>query len=61
MKLSLEINLDNAAYHDDLTEELKNAFRTIINKIVIDDDNGVIFDSNGNKIGTWAISEDSYE
>ena len=61
MKLSLEINLDNAAYHDDLTEELKNAFRTIINKIVIDDDNGVIFDSNGNKTGTWAISEDSYE
>jgi len=61
MKLSLEINLDNAAYRDDLMGELNSQFMSILNHIAIDDDTGVIFDTNGNKTGTWTISEDSYE
>jgi len=61
MKLSLEINLDNAAYHDDLMGELNTQFMSILNHIAIDDDTGVVFDSNGNKTGTWTISEDTYE
>ena len=61
MKLSIQINLDNAAYQDDLMGELNSQFMSILNRIAIDDDTGVIFDINGNKTGTWSISEDSYE
>ena len=61
MKLLLEINLDNAAYQDDLMGELNIQFMTVLNRIAIDDDSGVIFDTNGNKTGTWSIYEDSYE
>jgi hypothetical protein len=61
MKLLLEINLDNAAYQDDLMGELNSQFMSILNRIAIDDDTGVVFDTNGNKTGTWSISEDSYE
>ena len=61
MKLILEINLDNAAYQDDLMGELNSQFMTVLNRIAIDDDTGVIFDTNGNKTGTWSIYEDSYE
>jgi hypothetical protein len=61
MKLLLEINLDNAAYQDDLMGELNSQFMSVLNKIAIDDDSGVIFDTNGNKTGTWSIYEESYD
>jgi hypothetical protein len=61
MKLSIQINLDNAAYQDDLMGELNSQFMMVLNRIAIDDDTGVIFDTNGNKTGAWSIYEDSYE
>jgi hypothetical protein len=61
MKLQIQINLDNAAYQDDLMGELDRHFLAILHKIGIDDDSGIIFDTNGNKTGTWSIGEDSYE
>ena len=43
MKLLLEINLDNAAYQDDLMGELNSQFMSILNRIAIDDDTGYVF------------------
>lgn len=61
MQLNININLDNAAHHDNLRFELEQNFSSILAKIDQSDDSGILFDTNGNKVGTWSIYEGDYE
>lgn len=55
MELTIKINLDNDAYQVDMVQELKDNFADLVTKINWDDENGIIRDSNGNKVGFWNI------
>ena len=57
MQLSIEINLDNAAYKDN-PEEIQENLEGIIVKLNWSDTDGIIFDSNGNKTGYWRIDNE---
>lgn len=52
MQLNISINLDNAAFEEDLDGELAAIFAHIINRIP-----GALFDSNGNKAGSFSLEE----
>lgn len=60
MKFKLEINMDNAAFEDD--SEIKRIMDDMAKKISHGYplrcwDKGVIYDINGNKVGTWEVTE----
>jgi len=61
MQLNINIELGNAAHHDNLRFELEQNFSNILAKVDQDDDSGILFDTNGNKVGTWSIYEGEYE
>lgn len=60
MKLSLELNLDNAAYkHDDGSLDMGQVAVSVWNVqdlISEGDSSGIIRDENGNKVGSWEIT-----
>ena len=55
MKLTIEINLDNAAYGDLLGYELGENLQYVIGRIGHGIKDGSIHDTNGNKTGYWSI------
>ncbi len=55
MKFNLEIDMDNAAFEDNLNE-LSNIFTRLSKRVKdnqLEPDAGYIRDSNGNKVGDW--------
>jgi len=56
MQLNISINLDNAAFKEDLDGELAAIFAHIINRIP-----GALFDSHGKTAGTFSLEEETTE
>lgn len=62
MQLTININLDNAAYEGaDLVPEIADNLEAVIQKLCNGHKDGIIKDSNGNKVGHWSICEEDYE
>jgi hypothetical protein len=60
MKFSLEIDLGNEAMltYADIAQATKRIFADFANRYEdATDDAGRIYDINGNKVGTWEVSE----
>jgi len=59
MPLTIKVKTDNAAFEDDnLGPELARILRALAARVEEadgSDDNGLIFDINGNSVGTWVI------
>ena len=60
MKLTLEINMDNAAFGEDYDNpewqpEAARILRKVADRIESGSDGGGIVDINGNKVGEWGI------
>jgi hypothetical protein len=56
MDLAININLDNEAFNDDgQHEEIKRCLSAIARKIENGQTDGVVIDSNGNKVGNFTI------
>ena len=59
MKFTVDINLDNDAYHNQyIQHELIDNLKEIIAKLEDAIDWGTIKDSNGNTVGKWVIDSD---
>ena len=59
---TLEIECDNAAFHDDNGDfdpgnELATILHTVRCQVADGHDGGVCHDSNGNRVGSWGITE----
>ena len=58
MQFNLDVNLDNDAYaRDGLGYELSKSMALIASDIGLGLTRGSVRDSNGNKTGTWEITE----
>jgi len=60
MKLTIEINLDNAAFEDDpdeLSRILRRFEKEHIDTLWDFRDSGRLFDINGNAVGHWEITD----
>ena len=56
MKLTVEVLLDNAAFADDPTQEVKRIFtRMMAEWSLTPNDAGKLFDVNGNGVGNWRV------
>jgi hypothetical protein len=53
--MKINFQTDNAAFSDDKSFETIRILNTVINKIEEGENDGKIFDINGNKIGEWSI------
>lgn len=51
--MTIQFNTDNAAFDDDFSGELRQIFSRILKQVENGTIDGLIFDSNGNKIGHW--------
>jgi len=59
MKITIEINTDNAAFEDSSkTEETGRIVATIASKIQCGLDSGNCKDINGNTVGQWELIDD---
>jgi hypothetical protein len=56
MELSINMNLDNAAFEEDMNGEIKNALNKLMNKMDNECFPISLFDTNGNKIGIAEIN-----
>lgn len=57
MKLSININLDNAAYQEAGWQfEIESNLQAIVKRLLIDLKSGIVKDSNGNNVGDWSIT-----
>jgi hypothetical protein len=54
----LEIRTDNAVYEDALYDELIANLKVVINQIDSQEKEGVIRDTNGNKVGKFYMEVD---
>lgn len=57
MELVIRINLDNAAFHENMEFELKRIGENVASDVADGEDNGRIKDSNGNKVGYFEVME----
>ena len=55
MDLIIKINLDNAAFEDARDRELSAIFQRIREDISELNDEGIVRDSNGNRVGNWTV------
>jgi hypothetical protein len=56
MKLTIEMELDNAAFTEgDLSEEIEYCLTRVMAKIAHGRMNGGIMDSNGNRVGEFDV------
>lgn len=55
MKFSLEIDSENAAMVDDAAGEVQRILRIVSGKVESGQRDGMIWDSNGNRCGTWTM------
>jgi hypothetical protein len=58
MKFKLEINTDNAVYEDSLYDELIANLQLVSNMIDSQKKEGIIRDTNGNKVGKFYMTEE---
>lgn len=54
--LKLKIATDNAAFEDDPGDECAKILRAVASKLEDGHRGGVIFDTNGNRVGTWTLT-----
>lgn len=54
MQFKIDINLDNSAY-ENLSWELGDNLQAVIDRISLGAKEGIVRDSNGNKVGQWGI------
>jgi hypothetical protein len=54
-KFKLEICTDNAVYEDALYDELISNLKVVINQIDSQEKEGIIRDTNGNKVGKFSM------
>ena len=57
-RFMLEIRTDNAVYEDALYDELIANLKVVINQIDSQEKEGVIRDTNGNKVGKFYMEVD---
>ena len=58
MKLIVEVLMDNAAFEDDPTVEMRRIFTRMMQEwTLVPSDAGKLFDVNGNGVGTWRVSQ----
>ena len=57
MKFNCEIKTENAAFTDNLNDEIARILNVIATKIRSGDTYGLAKDLNGNTVGTWDINE----
>ena len=57
MELVIRINLDNAAFHEDMESELKRIGENIASDVADGETGGNIRDSNGNRVGHFEVLE----
>lgn len=57
MELTIRINLDNAAIHENMEGELKKIMDSLIEAVVGSAEIGRIYDSNGYKVGHYVVEE----
>lgn len=55
MKITIEIKTDNAAFADNATE-LDDCLNSVMNRVVNDEREGTIRDSNGNTVGKFKVT-----
>ena len=58
MKFKLEIRTDNAVYEEDLNDELISNLKVVINQIDSQEKDGIIRDTNGNKVGKFYLTNE---
>lgn len=58
MKFKLEIRADNAVYEESLYDELMANLEQVIRMVDSQLRQGIIRDTNGNKVGDFVIEED---
>jgi ribosomal protein S20 len=58
MKFKLEIRTDNAVYEESLYDELISNLRVVINQIDSLAKQGIIKDTNGNRVGKFYMTEE---
>jgi hypothetical protein len=58
MKFKLEIRTDNAVYEDALYDELISNLKVVINQIDSQEKDGIIRDTNGNKVGRFYLTQE---
>lgn len=56
--LKVAIQTDNAAFEDSLFDEVRACFERIVRKLARGESSGRVLDSNGNTVGTFALTED---
>lgn len=62
MTFVLQINCDNAAFEGDARNaEVAYLLRKTATQIIHRDDEGILMDSNGNRVGSWAFREAPFE
>ena len=57
-RFMLEIRTDNAVYEDALYDELISNLKVVINQIDSQEKEGIIRDTNGNKVGKFYMEVD---
>ena len=57
MKFMVEIRTDNSAYEDCLYDELIANLKSVISMVDCQEQEGIIRDTNGNKVGKFYLTE----
>ena len=57
MELVIRINLDNAAFHENMESELKRIGENMASDVADGETGGNIRDSNGNRVGHFEVLE----
>lgn len=56
----LHIHTDNAAFEDDAPQEVARMLRKLADRLDMtsagNDDDGTLYDINGNKVGAWSLT-----
>ena len=53
---TVQIDTNNEAFDDDMATEIIRLLRTIIDEVEHEAESGMLYDSNGNRVGSWQIS-----
>lgn len=56
MKITIDIETGNAAFQDDLHDEMTRTGRKVFAQVAAGYRNGKIMDSNGNTVGFWRVT-----
>ena len=57
MKITIDFKTDNAAFSDYMFGEIEMIMDSVKNKIGRDMTEGKVFDSNGNTVGKWEVTD----